>query len=196
MDRKSINQDKLRQALSLLHEQMLLHDAPHTELVVCGGSALIAANLVPRTTRDVDIVALMQDGTLMDSEPLPPHLLIAAEQVGEMLNLPDDWLNNGPASQFRMGLPEGFSERLQCVDIGEKLSVHFISRTDQIYFKLFASVDRGGYHITDLKALQPSAAEIEAAARWCIMQDVSDGFRFLLNNLLEQLGYAHVCTRL
>lgn len=193
---KSINQDKLQQALLLLHEQLLLHDAPHTELVVCGGSALIAANLVPRTTRDVDIVALMRDGTLVDSEPLPPYLLTAAEQVGEMLNLPDDWLNNGPASQFRMGLPEGFSERLNRVDIGEKLSVHFISRTDQIYFKLFASVDRGGYHITDLKALQPTAEEITAAARWCITQDVSDGFRFLLDELLKQLGYAHVCTLL
>lgn len=193
---KTINQSKLREALLLLHEQMLLRDAPHTELVVCGGSALIAANLVPRTTRDVDIVALMRDGTLLDSEPLPPYLLSAAEQVGDMLNLPEDWLNNGPASQFRMGLPEGFASRLLRMDIGEKLSVHFISRTDQIYFKLFASVDRGGYHITDLKALQPTAEEITAAARWCLTQDVSAGFRFLLNNLLEQIGYAHVCTLL
>lgn len=193
---QTINQSKLREALLLLHEQMLLRDAPHTELVVCGGSALIAANLVPRTTRDVDIVALMRDGTLLDSEPLPPYLLSAAEQVGDMLNLPEDWLNNGPASQFRMGLPEGFASRLLRMDIGEKLSVHFISRTDQIYFKLFASVDRGGYHITDLKALQPTAEEITAAARWCFTQDVSAGFRFLLNNLLEQIGYAHVCTLL
>lgn len=193
---RNINQDKLQEALHLLHEQLVLRDAPHTELVVCGGSALIASNLVPRTTRDVDIVALMQEGALVDSEPLPEYLLAAAEQVGEILNLPDDWLNNGPASQFRMGLPDGFAERLLRTDIGEKLAVHFISRTDQIYFKLFASVDRGGYHIADLKALQPTDAEIASAARWCVTQDVSEGFHFLLLNLLTEIGYEHVCSQL
>ena len=51
---KPINVSKLNEALQLLNEQLVLTDAPATEIVVCGGSALIATGLVPRTTQDVD----------------------------------------------------------------------------------------------------------------------------------------------
>ena len=45
--------DKLNKALRLLDEQLELRQHPHTELVVCGGSALIASSLAIRTTQDV-----------------------------------------------------------------------------------------------------------------------------------------------
>ena len=57
---KPIDISKLNEALQLLNEQLVLTDAPAAEIVVCGGSALIATGLVPRTTQDVDIVALMK----------------------------------------------------------------------------------------------------------------------------------------
>lgn len=63
---------RLNQALQMLNEQLELRNFPLTEIVVCGGSALIAA----------------------------------AKRVGDILQLPEDWLNNGPASQFDMGLTE------------------------------------------------------------------------------------------
>ena len=163
---KPIDISKLTEALTLLNEHLILDDAPATEIVVCGGSALIATGLVPRTTQDVDIVALMKADVLIDSEPLPEYLLEAADRVGKILNLPVDWLNNGPASQFRLGLPPGFAGRLQKYEVGARLSVYFISRLDQVYFKTFASADRGGYHISDLKALRPTDAELQAAAEW------------------------------
>ena len=144
---KPIDIAKLNHALQLLNEQLILTNAPRTEIVVCGGSALIALSLVPRTTQDVDIVAMA------DPEPLPEYLMNAAAKVGTSLNLPADWLNNGPASQFRMGLPEGFSERLHEMEIGEKLAVYYIDRVDQIFFKTFAAADRGGYHVSDLRQL-------------------------------------------
>lgn len=127
---KNIDIEKLNHALRLLNEQLILADAPQTEIVVCGGSALIAMSLVPRTTQDVDIVALMKAGILADPEPLPDYLINAAGKVGQIMNLPGDWLNNGPASQFRMGLPTGFAERLHSVVIGKKLTVYYISRVD------------------------------------------------------------------
>ena len=71
---KPIDISKLNEALLLLNEQLILTDAPATEIVVCGGSALIATGLVPRTTQDVDIVALIQSNVLIDSEPLPDYL--------------------------------------------------------------------------------------------------------------------------
>lgn len=190
------NKEKLEHALRLLNEQMILSESPHTELIVCGGSALLAMHLVNRTTQDVDIVALMDSGEMITAEPLPQHLVRAAERVSEIMFLPKDWLNNGPASQFTMGLPPGFAARLQCEAVGEKLTIHYISRVDQIYFKTFASADRGGYHITDLKALQPSDAELLRAALWCMEQDVSEGFRFVLKEMLKQSGWEDVSSQL
>ena len=95
---KAIDISKLNHALELLNEQLILSDSPQTEIVVCGGSALIALSLVPRTTQDVDIVAMMKDGVLADPEPLPDYLVKAATQVGRIMNLPNDWLNNGPGA--------------------------------------------------------------------------------------------------
>ncbi|MFA6930672.1 MAG: DUF6036 family nucleotidyltransferase [Lentisphaeria bacterium] len=164
MNNKPIDQLKLAESLRLLNEQLLLMDAPSTELVVCGGSALIATGLVQRTTRDIDILAFMEANELKDSEPLPYYLLRAAANVARTLELPEDWLNNGPAMQFRMGLPAGFQKRLHTIVVGEKLTMHYIDRYDQIFFKTYASADRGGYHVSDLRAINPSDEELIAAA--------------------------------
>lgn len=94
-----------------------------------------------------------------------------------------------------MGLPDGFAERLSSVTYGDRLRVHFINRLDQIYFKLYASADRGGYHMEDLRALNPTSDELEAAARWCMTHDVSEGFRMVLKQLLKELGYEDVADR-
>ncbi len=193
---KPIDISKLEHALLLLNEQLILNDCPQTGIVVCGGSALIALSLVPRTTQDVDIVALMNEGVLVDAEPLPEYLVMAAERVGRIMDLPDEWLNAGPASQFQMGLPDGFQERLHPVVIGEKLTVYYIDRIDQIYFKTFASADRGGYHVADLKQLAPSEEELVAAAKWCETQDVSPEFRMILKDMFTRLGWQNVCARL
>ena len=193
---KPIDVSKLNEALQLLNEQLILSDAPATEIVVCGGSALIATGLVPRTTQDVDIVALMKAEVLVDSEPLPKYLIEAADRVGKVLNLPVDWLNNGPASQFQMGLPQGFQERLTTVVVGAKLTVHYIGRYDQIFFKTFASADRGGYHVSDLKALNPTADELVAAAKWCMTQDTSEAFRMILKDMFNQLGWQNVSEQI
>jgi len=193
---KPIDVSKLNETLTLLNEQLILNDAPATEIVVCGGSALIATGLIPRTTQDVDIVALMKENALIDPEPLPDHLLKAAENVGRILSLPEDWLNNGPASQFRMGLPPGFQERLTTVAIGAKLTVHYIGRCDQIFFKTYASADRAGYHVSDLKALNPTVEELVAAAKWCMTQDTSEAFRAILKDMFKQLGWQNVSDRI
>ena len=193
---KPLDITKLNHALQLLNDQLILTNAPRTEIVVCGGSALIALSLVPRTTQDVDIVAMMKNGVLADSEPLPEYLMNAAAKVGTSLNLPADWLNNGPASQFRMGLPEGFSERLHGMEIGEKLAVHYIDRIDQIFFKTFAAADRGGYHVSDLRQLEPSEDELVAAAKWTLTQDVSPEFREILKDMFMKLGWPNVSAKI
>ena len=193
-----INQANLDQALALLAGRLDLAQSEPVRLVVCGGSALIAMGLRQRTTRDVDVVALMNAAhELVNPDPLPDFLLTAAEQVARDLGLPTGWLNNGPSrgegGLFQMGLPAGFVGRLTGKNYGSRLAVHFIGRLDQIHFKLYAAADqRDGTHLTDLKALDPSAVELEAAARWAMTHDVSEGFKMVLQELLTQLGHESV----
>jgi len=192
---KNLKQDNLKFLLGLLEEQLRLLNSPALELVVCGGSALIALDLVQRATRDIDVVATIRNHSLSDPEPFSKELKEAINKLSDNLGLPKDWLNAAPADLFRMGLPDGFPDRLVKWEIGPTLVVHFIGRLDQIHFKLYAAVDCGGYHISDLMALQPNSAEMLSAARWVITHDVSAGFRDLLENLLTELGYAEVCRK-
>lgn len=195
-----LNAVQLEQALRLLHDLLRLEDAEPIHLVVCGGSALIALGLVPRTTRDLDLLALEEGGRLVAPVPLPYSLVAAATVVGTSLGLPSNWLNNGPSSGegglFQIGLPDGLQERLVTRIYGPALTVSFIDRADQIPFKLWASVDRGGYHIDDLLKLQPTEAELRAAALWTQEKDVSEGYRMLLIRLLIDLGFADVARSL
>lgn len=160
------------------------------DLVVIGGSALLALGLGQRPTRDVDIVAFVgQHGELQRPSPLPDALISARDRVATDFGLPEDWLNAGPDSLLDFGLPEGFEARLQRRDFGGSLSVHFASRFDQIHFKLYAAVDHGGgKHEADLRALDPTPEELAEAARWAITHDPSAGFQGELNRALQGLG--------
>jgi hypothetical protein len=195
-----LDREALDKALESLAYRLRENRADPIEIVVCGGSALILTGMVPRTTKDVDIVALATSGILLSPDPLPEDLRKAAAEAAEDMGLPDNWLNNGPSrgegGLFQMGLPGGLAERLYAQRYGSHLTVHFIDRLDQIHFKLYAAADRGGYHIEDLNALNPNPDEIEAAARWAMSHDVSEGFAMVLKGLLRKLGYADTADRL
>jgi len=187
--------DKITEALRLLDGRLKINRSSSFSLVVCGGTALNAMQLIQRTTKDVDIVALMDSkNQLVDPAPLPEELLIAAKEVADTLNLPQDWLNNGPSSGdgglFRLGLPDRFKERLVKNYQGEKLTVFFASRLDQIHFKLYAAIDQlGSYHASDLKQLSPSDEELLQAVRWAKTHDPSEGFQAAINLFLQEFGY-------
>jgi hypothetical protein len=187
-------------ALESLEIRLAENHASPVEIVVCGGSALILTEMVPRTTKDVDVVAMIRGGVLSSPDPLPDDLRLASTEVAEDLGLAPDWLNNGPSKGegglFQMGLPFGFAQRLLSRRYGAHLTVHFIARVDQIHFKLYAAVDRGGYHVEDLQALNPSPDELTAAARWAMTHDVSEGFAMVVKRLLRNLGYEDVAERL
>jgi hypothetical protein len=192
----------LDKALKLLAGRLELAGAEQVRLVVCGGSALIAMGLRQRTTKDVDIVALMSsNAALVSPDPLPDFLLEAAKAVARDLGLFENWLNNGPSSGqgglFQLGLPQGIGGRLAKREYGSKLTVYFIGRVDQIHFKLYAAADqRDGTHLTDLRALNPTQVELEAAARWAMTHDVSEGFKTVLRETLRVLGYGSVADNI
>ena len=199
----AMNTTQIDEALGLLGERLRLKDASPCRLVVCGGAGLIAASLVSReTTKDVDVVAMLNDEEqLCSPDPLPPDILYEAEMVGDLLALPDNWLNNGPSREpgglFQLGLPNGMRDRLTRRDYGDRLTVYFVSRLDQIHFKVFAAVDGGpGRHVDDLRELNPTADEMELAGRWAMTHDVSDGFLRVLKSMFKQMGYSDVADRL
>jgi len=160
--------------LSALGEQLAAL-GQRFELVVVGGSGLLALGLIERSTRDVDI--------------LPPDLEVARDRVARDFSLPADWLNPGPTDLLEFGLPEGFLDRLDRRDHGDALTVYLASRYDQIHFKLYALVDQGpGRHEDDLRALSPTQAELVAAARWSRLHDPSEGYAQILGEVLSHLG--------
>jgi hypothetical protein len=180
--------DRASELLAALSEQLAAR-GNHYELVVVGGSGLLALGFIDRPTRDVDVVALWDAGSLRKAEPLPQELVDARNRVARDFGLPENWLNPGPAGLMDFGLPTGFLDRVQTQEFGAGLTVHFASRLDQIHFKLFALVDQGaGKHEQDLRALTPTAAELVQAARWTRTHDPSDGFREMLERALRYFG--------
>jgi len=199
---QKITKELLDRTFQLLSGRLDLMRSNPVRLVVCGGSALIATGLRQRTTTDADVVALLSaTGELLNPDPLPAFLLEASAQVARDLGLKENWLNNEPSRNdgglFQMGLPAGFVDRLTRQVFGSRLMVYFIGRLDQIHFKLYAAADqRDDTHIADLRALKPTDAELLAAAHWAMTHDVSEGFRMVLTELLNQMGYASVAKNI
>jgi hypothetical protein len=193
-----IDEIALGEAMTLLGHLMVARKRDSLHLVVCGGSALIALKLVIRTTKDVDVLATIQGGELHCARPLPPWLMEDAQAVQEELKLPEKWLNNGPADEnlFRLGLPSGVADRLVLREFGPLLKVSFISRFDQIHFKLYAAADQGGRHFTDLQKLTPTTDELRAAIAWVFTQDNSVGFRQVLGEILNALGHGKLIDQI
>ncbi len=169
-------------------------------LVVCGGTALAVLGLVIRTTKDVDVlgIALESKGRIQIKkiEKFPSWFEEAAKAVQRDFELMAGWINLGPGGLLDFGLPEGFEKRLEKRSYGKYLSVYYVSRLDQIHFKLYAAIDRDSYHVQDLVELKPTAEEILQAAKWVLTQDVSEEFRILLKEFLRSMGFENVSKKI
>src|SRR6266540_1896817 len=100
----NMDEAQTHQLFSALGEQLAAR-GERIELVVIGGSGLLALGLTSRATRDVDVVALLSGRTLANPRPLPPGVVEARDQVARDFNLPEDWLNAAPADLLDFGLP-------------------------------------------------------------------------------------------
>ncbi len=187
--------DKIFDALS---KNIGLNKGKGISIVVCGGTALFVLDLVSRTTRDVDILGTVDEkrGEISYLSKFPDWFLKSAATVARDFNLPDDWINLGPAEQIKSGLPDGLFKRLKKKKYGKCLNIYFISRIDQIYFKLYASLDRGGYHVDDLWELNPTKKELLNASNWVLTQDVSAGFKCILISFLKKFNYNEIVEEL
>lgn len=191
-----IDEKNIEKIFVALDRQILAAGGNSISLVVCGGTALAALGLVLRTTKDVDVLGTLEKGKIWKMGRFPSWLSEAASRVAADFDLPADWLNLGPESQLDTGLPLGLPERLERKKYGKRLTIFFVSRIDQIHFKLYASLDRGGYHVQDLFKLAPTSAELLEASRWVLTQDVSAGFKTILVSFLRQHGHEELAGKL
>ncbi|MFH1477630.1 MAG: hypothetical protein ABIH24_09110 [Verrucomicrobiota bacterium] len=170
-------------------------------MVVCGGSALNVLNIARRTTRDVDVLAIVEETTkgiqLRHDLPLPKVFCSFVAEVGRDLGLSDDWLNMGPKDVLRVyGTPQGMTDRWERREYGPSLTVYFVSRLDQIYFKLLAAADPQAEprHLEDLaQRIKPAAKEVRAAVGWLLGRETSAWFRGNVKRAVEALGYDDIC---
>lgn len=195
-----ISIENLNDILTAFDRQISLHGGSPIDLVVCGGTALFALGLARRTTQDVDVLGyyIEQGGIarIDKAGPFPEWFQSAARKVQRDFNLSPDWINTGPEAQLETGLPQGFEERLVRKRYGTHLTIHYISRYDQIHFKLYAAIDLGGYHVDDLFGLHPTVSETQAATSWVLTQDISDSFRLILKDFLKKKGYHGIARNL
>ena len=174
-----------------------LEESEPVDMLICGGAALAVMGFVARATDDIDVLALVLDEEDVAARPFPEALQHAVRRVARTRGISEDWLNPGPADMQQFGLPEGIIDRAERREYGDLLTARFLDRYDQIHLKLYAAVDQsGGKHLSDLTQLEPSSDEITEAARWCMTQDPSPGFRQLLEWFLNEEGYSEVVDRI
>ncbi len=184
-----LNKARLREALELAGTY--LEDRGITiEVVGIGGSALLLLGVIERPTQDLDLIAVVESGTYLKLDELPPVLAETRDAVAAHLDLAPDWINTEPSDVMDHGLPIGFADRSVKETYGS-LTLHLAGRFDQICLKLHAAADRGdpkGKHAHDLRALAPTAGELVTAARWAQTHDPSSGFRSVLVLVLTDFG--------
>lgn len=177
---------------------LLAAEGETVAVVIVGGAALNLLRIVERPTVDVDVLAFADAPTLGSAkpsglreppEPLPVPLRRAIAQVARDGGLPPDWMNAGPALQWRSGLPPGLASRVSWRRMAG-LWLGIVGREDLIHLKLFAAADATStrsVHYQDLLRLAPIATELEAAAAWVATQDASPSFASVLARVVAQV---------
>src|SRR4051812_2929469 len=94
-------------ALNALGELLADRGQPYV-VVAIGGGALSLLGLIERSTEDIDLVGLLADGGLASAQPLPAPLAEAIVDIATLHSLQQTWMNSGPTSLMRLGLPTGF----------------------------------------------------------------------------------------
>ncbi len=93
-----------------------------------------------------------------------------------------------------MKLPTGMLNRSEKREFGHCLTVHVISRQDQVALKLYAAIDRkkGQRHVKDLVAIKPTRREMEFAVHWLLDRKTSSDFVRAVRKISEALGFSEL----
>lgn len=197
-------QDEIDEALIRLGKQMLYFNVDPISLVICGGSALNALNIASRATIDVDVLVVVEEThngfELHYDRVLPANFVERIAIVARELGQDEDWLNLGPKEVLpKFGPPKGMTERWVKREYGPNLTVYFISRLDQVHFKLLAASDTRASpkHMEDLKKrIKPTEDEIQMAVEWLLNRHTESPFRQKVKNAVQEIGYERIADRI
>jgi len=191
--------DIILQMLQELDQRMEFEGCPPADLVVCGGAAFGLLKLHDRPTRDVDVLGGWDRAarriTLIEAfdEKLQACIERVAQSHPELAGMGLDWINLGPRSLAKAGLPEGFANRLQQFRMGNRLTLHVLGRQDLLALKLYAAADdcrkRQEIHFADLKGLSPTFEELDQALEWVRTRRDFEVKRLVVKYVIERLGY-------
>jgi len=194
--------ENINEILSRLNQKMVYAELDPLHLVVCGGAALVAIGLVARGTQDVDIVALLRatraNLEILENKSLPTEVERLVAEIGLELGIRKDWLNFDASPLIDFGFPPEMTKRLIKKPYGLCLTVYFISRFDQVHFKMFAAMDPkdGTRHLGDLLDLKPRENEVTAAVAWLLGRKTSPEFKSGLFQVLERIGYERIAKQI
>lgn len=191
-------------ALQRLGKRLTYDYADPIALVICGGSALNVLNIAYRTTKDVDVLAVVDETEngvkLRHDRVLPEFFRRNVASVGRDLGLDEDWLNMGPKDVIAVyGPPKGMMDRLNRREYGPCLTVYFVSRLDQVHFKVLAAADPKAqpHHLEDLvERIKPLEDEVRAAVNWLMNRETSSWFRGRVKYVVETLGYDSISNEI
>lgn len=173
-----IEREKLNSLLQLMGDLMDKEKTPSLRIVVSGGAALIAKEIVVRSTHDIDVFAQREwEGDLVPGHPLPEWFLELVERVAAIEDLDRNWIN-ATTSLIGNGLeilpPSCFAD-LDELDFGNRLRVGFLNRDALIYLKAFAVLGRSeDRDEIDLLALKPNPIEMRKALDWIQSEELVD----------------------
>jgi hypothetical protein len=194
--------ENINEILGRLNRKMAYAELAPLHVVVCGGAALVAIGLVARATQDVDIVAILRanqmDVEILEDKGLPAGVESLVAEIGIELGIRKDWLNFEASPLIEFGFPQDMTTRLIKKAYGVCLTVYFISRFDQVHFKMFAAMDPkdGTRHLSDLLDLNPRENEITSAVAWLLGRKTSPEFKSALRQVLERIGYERIAEQI
>lgn len=162
-------------------------------VLIVGGAALALRGWVPRTTHDVDILAMAdQPGVHAQLKPpvFPEVLELAVARVARDFGLPQHWFNAEVGMQWHSGMPATVNQDVEWHRYGG-LTVGLAGRQTLITLKLYAAADQGprSVHAQDLIALAPTDEELADARQWVIQQDALEEYAQIVDGVI-----LHVCN--
>lgn len=183
-----IDAQALRHLLGALGAHLEVAGHPES-IVVVGGAALSLRGWIRRSTRDVDVIALVDErGDRWTPPVFSDALESAVALVARDYGVETDWLNAVIGKQWETGLPDDIERDIEWIRFGA-LRVGLAGRQTLITLKLFAAVDQwpASVHLQDLRILTPTDGELERARAWVERQDAAMDFPAMVAEVIDDV---------
>jgi hypothetical protein len=144
------------------------------EAIIIGGAALSILGITSRVTNDIDV---MRPGQL------PQSVKSAAHSFALHMNLPENWLNCGPAD-IEKYLPHDWEKRVVTLFNGKHLKLITLGRQEFLMTKCWAYCDRER-DLDDILAMKPSTAELDIVVKWLEPLDANPAWPSFVKKMID-----------